>query len=224
MLLPAAIDDYVSPASPVRAIDAFVDPLDLAASGFKIRTDSSEGRSSYDPATPLKLYLWGYLKRTCSSRGLETACSENLQAIWLTSNLCPDHSTTRSFTKTKIDKLIEGIDKAISRYVTDLAEADEANSSLKSNGLYNNDAFIHDFASNSYSCPQGEVLTRKADTKANAPTGGFRAYWQVGHDPGGHQFRSRTAMVARRRADRSFGVDPRKIIQKSPSNRIKENS
>jgi transposase len=62
------------------AIDAFVDPLDLAASGFKIRTDSSEGRSSYDPATLLKLYLWGYLKRTRSSRGLETACSENLQA------------------------------------------------------------------------------------------------------------------------------------------------
>ena len=30
MLLPAAIDDYVSPASPVRAIDAFVDQLDLA--------------------------------------------------------------------------------------------------------------------------------------------------------------------------------------------------
>ena len=33
MLLPAAIDDYV-------------DQLDLAASGFSIRTDSSEGRSS----------------------------------------------------------------------------------------------------------------------------------------------------------------------------------
>ena len=41
---------------------------------------------------------------------------------------------------------------------------------------------------------------------------------------GGHQFRSRTAMAARSRADRSFGVDPRKIIQKSPSNRIMENS
>lgn len=180
MLLPAAIDDYVSPASPVRAIDAFVDGLDLAALGFKVRTDSSEGRSSYDPGTLLKLYLWGYLKRTRSSRGLETACGENLQAIWLTSNLRPDHSTiadfrkdhaaalksilrefnlicfelrlfgkelvaidgtfikavnstTRSFTKAKIDKLIEGIDKAISRYIAALAEADEANSPVKSN-------------------------------------------------------------------------------------------
>lgn len=58
MLLPPAVDDYVSAASPVRAIDAFVDQLDLANLGFKIRTAASEGRSSYDPATLLKLYLW----------------------------------------------------------------------------------------------------------------------------------------------------------------------
>ena len=38
-------------------------------------------------------------KRTRSSRGLETACSENLQAIWLTSNLRPDHSTIADFRK-----------------------------------------------------------------------------------------------------------------------------
>lgn len=365
MLLPAAIDDYVSAASPVRAIDAFVDQLDLAAIGFKIRTDSSEGRSSYAPATLLKLYLWGYLKRIRSSRGLETACAENLQAIWLTSNLRPDHSTiadfrkdhpgplksmlkefnliclelrlfgkelvaidgtfikavnstTRSFTKVKIDKLIEGIDKAISRYVTDLADADETNSPVKSrednakelrckldkikarktvleghrttcaesptgqanltdpdcrqlkkngkttvgynvqaavdakhhlistievtqhgndhqcldpiaqqtkedlglapdaaltvladsgygsgaqlaaceahattvltplkktrgevNGLYNNDAFTHDPATDSYTCPQGKVLPRRADTKPDAPGGGFHTYYNA---------------------------------------------
>ena len=171
MLLPAMVDDYVSPASPVRAIDAFVDQLDLVSLGFKVRTVASEGRSSYDPGTLLKLYLWGYLKRTRSSRGLENACSENLQAIWLTRNLRPDHSTiadfrkdhpaplksilrefnlicfelrlfgkelvaidgtfikavnstARSFTKGKLDKLIEGIDKAVARYMATLAEAD----------------------------------------------------------------------------------------------------
>ena len=64
MLLPPAVDDYVSPASPVRAIDAFVDSLDLPGLGFKIRCDFSEGRSSYHPGTLLKLYLWGYLMRT----------------------------------------------------------------------------------------------------------------------------------------------------------------
>jgi transposase len=80
MLLPAAVDDCISPASPVRAIDAFVDSLDLPALGFKTRDDFSEGRSSYHPGSLLKLYLWGYLKRTRSSRGLENACAENLQA------------------------------------------------------------------------------------------------------------------------------------------------
>lgn len=179
MLLPPAIDDYVSPASPVRAIDAFVDSLDLPAVGFKVRDDASEGRRSYHPGTLLKLYLWGYLKRTRSSRGLETACAENLQAIWLTRNLHPDHSTialfrkdhpkplkailrefnlvcfelrlfgkelvaidgtfikavnstTRSFTKAKLAKLIKGIDKAIERYTSALAEADGAGSPVRS--------------------------------------------------------------------------------------------
>jgi transposase len=365
MLLPPAVDDYVSPASPVRAIDAFVDQLDLANLGFKIRTAASEGRSSYAPATLLKLYLWGYLKRTRSSRGLETACAENLQAIWLTRNLRPDHSTiadfrkdhaaplkailrefnlicfelrlfgkelvaidgtfikavnstTRSFTTTKLAKLIEGIDKAIDRYTAALAEADEAHLPVRSgegdvrvlrrkldkirerkivleghqtrcaesptgqinltdpdcrqlrkrgkttigynvqaavddkhhliatvevtqqgndqhsldpvaqqakedlglaagapltviadtgygtgpqhaaceahgtralapvqknhhqsNGLYNNDQFTHQPGSDSYLCPQGEVLARKADTKTDDPNGGFRTYYHA---------------------------------------------
>jgi len=172
MLLPAAVDDYISPASPVRAIDAFVDSLDLPALGFKTRDDSSEGRSSYHPGSLLKLYLWGYLKRTRSSRGLENACAENLQAIWLTGNLRPDHSTisdfrrnhpaalagilrefnlicfqlrlfgrelvaidgtfikavnspARSFTQAKLTKLIEAIDMAIARYLEELQQADQ---------------------------------------------------------------------------------------------------
>jgi transposase len=174
MLLPPAVDDYISPASPVRAIDAFVDSLDHSGMGFKTRRDGSEGRSSYDPGTLLKLYLWGYLKRTRSSRGLENACAENLQAIWLTRNLRPDHSTisdfrknhadaikgilrefnlvclelklfgkelvaidgtfikavnspARSFTTAKITKLIETIDSAIKRYLDALQQADQDN-------------------------------------------------------------------------------------------------
>jgi hypothetical protein len=34
LLLPEAVDDYVSPDNPVRFIDAFVDGLDLAAASF----------------------------------------------------------------------------------------------------------------------------------------------------------------------------------------------
>lgn len=34
MLLPEHLDDYVDESSPVRAIDVFIDMLDLAALGF----------------------------------------------------------------------------------------------------------------------------------------------------------------------------------------------
>ena len=179
MLLPPAVDDFISPACPVRAIDAFVDSLDLAELGFKTRSDSSEGRSSYHPGTLLKLYLWGYLKRNRSSRSLESACIVNLQAIWLTGNLHPDHSTisdfrknhatalkrvlkefnlvcfelklfgkelvgidgtfvkavnspARSFTKAKLAKLIEGIDRAITRYLDELQKADHSDAETHS--------------------------------------------------------------------------------------------
>ncbi len=45
-LLPACIDDYVAEDNPARAIDAFVDMLDLAALGFDIEPEST-GRPGY---------------------------------------------------------------------------------------------------------------------------------------------------------------------------------
>lgn len=99
MLLPASVDDYVSNDSPVRAIDAFVDLLDLGKLGIAVRPPTIVGRASYHPSVLLKLFLWGYVSRTRSSRRLEEACSSNLQAIWLTGNLQPDHSTISDFRK-----------------------------------------------------------------------------------------------------------------------------
>lgn len=39
MLLPPCLDEYVSEHNPVRAIDAFVDTLDLQALGFRHTED-----------------------------------------------------------------------------------------------------------------------------------------------------------------------------------------
>jgi transposase len=61
MLLPASIDDYVSPANLARAIDAYVDSLDLK----KQRMTNTEaggdkgGQPAYPPGMLLKLYLYG---------------------------------------------------------------------------------------------------------------------------------------------------------------------
>jgi transposase len=99
MLLPPAVDDFICRESPTRAIDVFVDSLDMNALGFCVRDEFAQGRSSYHPATLLKLYLWGYLNRTRSSRQLEEASRSNLNVIWLTGNLRPDHTTISRFRK-----------------------------------------------------------------------------------------------------------------------------
>ena len=52
MLLPSRVEDYVSENNPVRAIDAYVDTLDLVSLGFKHAKEvtSLRGQPPYDPA------------------------------------------------------------------------------------------------------------------------------------------------------------------------------
>lgn len=105
ILLPPAVDDFISRESPTRAIDAFVESLDLNALGFCVRDDFAQGRSSYHPATLLRLYLWGYLNRTRSSRQLEEAARSNLDVIWLAGLLRPDYFTISRFRKSQAQLL-----------------------------------------------------------------------------------------------------------------------
>jgi transposase len=60
-LLPECLDDYVEENNPVRAVDAFVDALDLAEFGFDGVEPAATGRPSYHPSALLKLYIYGYL-------------------------------------------------------------------------------------------------------------------------------------------------------------------
>jgi transposase len=77
LLLPEAVDDYVTSDNPVRFIDAFVDGLDLAASGFVGVEPKATGRPGYAPSDLLKLYVYGYLNdaRAGGSRSRRTATS-----------------------------------------------------------------------------------------------------------------------------------------------------
>ncbi len=96
---PATLDDYVAEDNPVRAVDAFVDGLDLGKLGFGRVTPLAQGRPGYDPATLLKLYIYGYLNRIPSSRRLERECQRNIELIWLTGQLAPDFKTIADFRK-----------------------------------------------------------------------------------------------------------------------------
>ena len=99
-LLPPRVEDYVGPDNPVRAIDRYVDALDLAEFGFRHADRGvGVGQPPYDPADLLKLYLYGYLNRVRSSRGLDREAQRNLELIWLLKGLRPGFRTIGDFRK-----------------------------------------------------------------------------------------------------------------------------
>ncbi len=66
--MPPSLDDYVAQDNPVRAVDLFVEGLDLSKLGFERVQPLETGRPGYDPKTMLKIYIYGYLNREPSSR------------------------------------------------------------------------------------------------------------------------------------------------------------
>lgn len=98
-LLPECLDDWVDDNNPVRAIDVFVDGLDLAEIGFKGVEPAVTGRPAYHPVILLKLYIYGYLNRVQSSRRLEREAGRNLEVLWLLGRLVPDDKVIADFRK-----------------------------------------------------------------------------------------------------------------------------
>jgi transposase len=98
-LFPEFLEDWIYEDNPVRAIDVFVDQLDLADLGFDGVEPEITGRPSYHPSVLLKLYIYGYLNRVQSSRRLEREAGRNVEVMWLTGRLVPDHKTIADFRK-----------------------------------------------------------------------------------------------------------------------------
>ena len=95
-LFPVSLEQAIDPDNMVRFIDLFVDSLPLNQYGFK--TDFIEnGRPAYHPGDLLKLYIYGYLNKTRSSRDLEKECKRNIEVMWLLKCLQPDHNTISNF-------------------------------------------------------------------------------------------------------------------------------
>jgi len=98
-LLPESLDDWIDDSNPVRAVDVFVDGLNLVKLGFDGVVPEATGRPSYHPSALLKLYIYGYLNRVQSSRRLEREAGRNLEVIWLLRRLTPDDKTIADFRK-----------------------------------------------------------------------------------------------------------------------------
>jgi transposase len=98
-LFPECLEDWIGEDNPVRVIDVFVDELDLGELCFSGVAPEVTGRPSYHPSVLLKLYIYGYLNRVQSSRRLEREALRNVEVMWLTGRLAPDHKTIADFRK-----------------------------------------------------------------------------------------------------------------------------
>src|SRR5262245_40389788 len=96
-LFPERLDELIGADAQVRVVDAFVGTLDLQAMEFTKAVPASTGRPAYDPADLLKLYVYGYLQQTRSSRRLEQECHRNIEVLWLLNRVAPDFKTIADF-------------------------------------------------------------------------------------------------------------------------------
>ena len=102
---PPVLDDYIGPENPVRVIDAFVDQLDLHTLGFTRAVPARTGRPAYHPGDLLKLYVYGDLNRTRSSRLLEREAQRNVELMWLLKQFTPDFKTIADFRKDNLQPI-----------------------------------------------------------------------------------------------------------------------
>src|SRR3974390_1443496 len=96
-LFPEYLEDWICEDNPVRAVDVFVDELDLAELGFGGVDPEATGRPSYHPLVLLKLYIYGYLNRVQSSRRLEREAGRNIEGMWRPGRPAPDHKAIADF-------------------------------------------------------------------------------------------------------------------------------
>lgn len=101
LLFPPSLDDYVDDDNTVRAIDTYVELLDLNHLGFTDtrKSSRSDGQKAYHPKLLLKIYVYGYLNKIRSSRALEKENRRNLELMWLTQGLTPSYKTIADFRK-----------------------------------------------------------------------------------------------------------------------------
>ena len=99
-LFPPSIDEYVDENNQVRAIEDYVELLDMVKLGFtKAALNTSDGQPAYHPKLLLKIYIYGYLNKIRSSRKLELEIGRNIEMMWLCSGLKPSYKTIANFRK-----------------------------------------------------------------------------------------------------------------------------
>jgi transposase len=97
LLLPVVLSEQIIPGTFAFALNYLVDhELDLSALDAQFKNDEV-GASAYDPRVMLKIVLLAYSQGIISSRGIEQACSRNVQFIAISGDSQPSHTHIAKF-------------------------------------------------------------------------------------------------------------------------------
>jgi len=114
LLFEEKIDEMIAEEHLVRFIDVYVNKIDLVKLEI-FNAENKIGSPGYDPALYLKIYIYSYLNKIRSSRKIERECKINIELIWLTCRLSPDHWSISNFRK-KNTKALKNIFKEFLRF------------------------------------------------------------------------------------------------------------
>lgn len=104
LLLPPSLHDWLPEGHLARFIADVIDELDLGGIYGSYQRDG-RGLAAYQPATMVRLLLYGYCRGVVSSRKIEQATHEDVAFRYLSADTHPDHDTIASFRKRHLDAL-----------------------------------------------------------------------------------------------------------------------
>jgi len=100
LMFPPSLDELVDENNMVRAIEEYVNILNIASLNLKTKKSLiKDGQPAFHPKLLLKIYIYGYLNKIRSSRKLEAEIGRNIEMMWLTQGLTPGYKTIANFRK-----------------------------------------------------------------------------------------------------------------------------
>ena len=120
LLFPPSLDEYVDENNIVRAVDSYVEILNICELNIKTKKSLiTDGQPAFHPKLLLKIYIYGYLNKIRSSRKLEAEIKRNIELMWLTQGLTPSYKTIANFRKDN-SKALQTIFKEFSILLKDI--------------------------------------------------------------------------------------------------------
>lgn len=106
LLLPPSLDELIPDGHPVRVVNDVISRINIQPllDAYEIK-----GASSYHPLMLLKIVVYGYISNVYSSRKLETACRENINFMWLSGMVKPDHNTINRFRGERLKNVLRKV-------------------------------------------------------------------------------------------------------------------